>query len=285
MSSLARARRTLVDDALSDHLEALCRRAYFLIYGIDETLGGRAAQFLRHDWHRTVRDLMPEFLISLSLIILGLIAGWAQVTRDPDSFYALVPSSLVQGRNPSASITLLRNALSTTDDFSSLAAFATQLFTHNIEVACLAVALGFFLCVPSALLMLYNGAVLGAMMSIYATNGLAVEFAGWAAIHGVTETIAIALAGACGLRIGRAFILPGQDQRRVSLKTHGQRVAPVIVVTVFMLLCAGFLEGVGRQLIISTPARFAAGACTLLFWGWCLFGRWRSGVAGRESAR
>ena len=75
MSSLARARATLTDDALREYLEGLCRRAYFLIYGIDETLSSRAARFVHHDWRQTIRDLQPEFLISFSLIVLGFIAG------------------------------------------------------------------------------------------------------------------------------------------------------------------------------------------------------------------
>ena len=273
ISSLSLARATNADEALRGYLEGLCRRAYFLIYGIDERLGSRAVRFLRFDWNRTARGLLPEFLVCVSLIALGFLAAWAEVARDPESFWALVPAGLAQGRNPLASPAFLNSALRQTDDIGTLFSFAAQLFAHNVQVAFLSVALGFFLCVPSALLMLYNGAVLGALMAVYARHGLALDFAGWMSIHGGTEITAIALAGAAGLRIGRAFILPGQDPRVTSLMAQGRLIAPVVMGTVLMLVGAGLLEGVGRQLIASTALRFATGAATLGFWVWYLFGR------------
>ena len=80
-------------------------------------------------------------------------------------------------------------------------AFATYLFTHNSQIAIFAFALGFAFAVPTILLILYNGLMLGAFFAVFAAKGLAFNLAGWLMIHGTTELFAIAIAGArraCG---------------------------------------------------------------------------------------
>jgi uncharacterized membrane protein SpoIIM required for sporulation len=55
--------------------------------------------------------------------------------------------------------------------------FATFLFTHNARIAILAFALGFAFGVPSVLLMVMNGAGLGAFVALFASRGLARSWA------------------------------------------------------------------------------------------------------------
>ncbi|WP_026227360.1 stage II sporulation protein M [Hoeflea sp. 108] len=56
----------------------------------------------------------------------------------------------------------------------------------------LAFALGCALAVPTALLMLMNGCILGAMFYVFWAKGLAYEFGAGLFIHGSTELFAIA---------------------------------------------------------------------------------------------
>jgi hypothetical protein len=53
-----------------------------------------------------------------------------------------------------------------------LGAFATMLFTHNSQVSLMCFALGFAFGVPTVMLLLYNGCMLGAFLAIYVTKGL-----------------------------------------------------------------------------------------------------------------
>ena len=80
-----------------------------------------------------------------------------------------------------------------------LSVFAAYLFTHNAQVALLAFALGFALCLPTGLLMLYNGATLGAFLALFISRGLGWEIGGWLMIHGVTELFAVVLANIVGI--------------------------------------------------------------------------------------
>ena len=72
---------------------------------------------------------------------------------------------------------------------SGLSTFATYLFTHNSQVSILAFALGFAFGVPTALLLVHNGAMLGAILALFASRGLGPEMGGWLIIHGSTEIL------------------------------------------------------------------------------------------------
>ena len=95
--------------------------------------------------------------------------------------------------------------------------FATFLFTHNAQIAIFAFALGFACAVPTVLLILYNGLMLGAFFALFAAKGLGPNVAGWLMIHGTTEIFAICISGAAGIRIGMAIAFPGHGV------AHGRR--------------------------------------------------------------
>lgn len=267
LSALSVARETSLDQGLIDYLETLSARAYFFVYGSRATIQDRMVAFFRTDWPAAVRGLWRETLISASLMLLGaLVAGWL-VMHEPEWFYAFVPADLSGGRDPAASTETLRATLNGADGPQGLSAFAAYLFTHNAQVALLAFALGFALCLPTGLLILYNGATLGAFFALFASRGLGFELGGWLLIHGVTELFAVILAGASGLRIGWAVAFPGQKRRLDAAVEAGRTAGIAMGGVVVMLMFAGLLEGFGRQLIVDTGLRYAVAAATALIWG------------------
>lgn len=267
LSALSVARETSLDQGLIDYLETLSARAYFFVYGSRATIQDRMVAFFRTDWPAAVRGLWRETLISAALMLLGaLVAGWL-VMHEPEWFYAFVPADLSGGRDPAASTETLRATLNGADGPQGLSAFAAYLFTHNAQVALLAFALGFALCLPTGLLILYNGATLGAFFALFASRGLGFELGGWLLIHGVTELFAVILAGAAGLKIGWAVAFPGQKRRLDAAVEAGRTAGIAMGGVVVMLMFAGLLEGFGRQLIVDTGLRYAVAAATALIWG------------------
>ncbi len=267
LSALSVARETSLDQGLIDYLETLSARAYFFVYGSRATIQDRMVAFFRTDWPAAVRGLWRETLISAALMLLGaLVAGWL-VMHEPEWFYAFVPADLSGGRDPAASTETLRATLDGADGAQGLSAFAAYLFTHNAQVALLAFALGFALCLPTGLLILYNGATLGAFFALFASRGLGFELGGWLLIHGVTELFAVILAGAAGLRIGWAVAFPGQKRRLDAAVEAGRTAGIAMGGVVVMLMFAGLLEGFGRQLIVDTGLRYAVAAATAVIWG------------------
>ncbi len=277
LSSLSVARATSLDQALIDYLEALCARAYFFVYGARTTLIGRIERFFAHDWPAAVRNLWRETLVSGLIMLAGAITAFALVSADADWFSAFVPEALAGGRDPTATTQALRETLyAPADAHSALSVFATFLFTHNAQISIFAFALGFAFCLPSAMLIAYNGCMLGAMIALFASHGLGFEFGGWVFIHGVTELFAVTLAGAAGLRIGWSIAFPGDLTRVAAAERAGRNGAVVMLGVVVMLFFAGLLEGVARQLITSDIVRWAIGLTTGVAWA-LYFYRGRTG--------
>lgn len=267
LSALSVARETSLDQGLIEYLETLSARAYFFVYGSRATIQDRLVAFFRTDWPAAVRGLWRETLVSAALMLLGALVGAWLVMHEPEWFYAFVPADLSGGRDPAASTETLRATLDGADGAQGLSAFAAYLFTHNAQVALLAFALGFALCLPTGLLILYNGATLGAFFALFASRGLGFELGGWLLIHGVTELFAVILAGAAGLRIGWAVAFPGQRRRLDAAVEAGRTAGIAMGGVVVMLMFAGLLEGFGRQLIVDTGLRYAVAAATALIWG------------------
>ena len=275
LSSLSVARATSLDQNLIDYLEALAARAYFFVYGTRATIFERMGRFFARDLPAAAQSTWRESLLCLGLLLLGTITAYVLVQQDPSWFRAFVPGGLAEGRGPEASTEALRATLfqSKTDpsEGSWLFVFATYLFSHNSSVALMCFAVGFAFGLPTAILELQNGCMLGAFLAVFVNHGLGFEVGGWLAIHGITENMAIILAGGAGMRIGWALAFPGERTRLDSAGVEGRKAATLMIGVLAMLICAGALEGLGRQLVQSTGVRYAIGITAGLLWMLYLF--------------
>ena len=274
LSSLSVARETSLDRALTTYLEQLCTRAYFQLYGVPVSAARQLGDFFTSGWRAAVQALWRETLFCLFLTIIGTVAGYALAASDPSWFYSIIPDGMASGRDPTASAQTLKETIYQTPDQlgrgqSMLTTFAVYLFTHNSQVAIFAFALGFAFAIPSILLLLYNGLTLGAMLAVFFSKGLGTGFIGWLFIHGTTEFFAINLAGAAGISIGIAVAFPGREARMDSAVRAGRSAAVAMGGVVIMLLVAGLLEGIGRQIVQTDAVRYGIGSATLL--GWLLY--------------
>lgn len=268
LSSLSVARAISLDQSLIAYLESLCTRAYFFVYGARSRPAERVAQFFRRDWPEAVRALWRETLASFLISAIATAVAYVLVRRDPDWFYSFTDPGLASGRDPMTTTAALRETLYAKPEtlahgLSQLAAF---LFSHNAQIAIFAFALGFALCLPTAALMVLNGAMLGAFIALFASRDLGFEAVGWLMIHGTTELFAIVLAGAAGFSVGWAVVFPGELSRVDAAAAAGRRAALVMAGVVVMLFVAALLEGFGRQLIQFDLVRYAVAAAMLALW-------------------
>ncbi|MGD2131678.1 MAG: stage II sporulation protein M [Maricaulaceae bacterium] len=268
LSSLSVARAISLDKSVTEYLEGLSTRAYFFVYGTRSTLMERIAQFFAVDWPSAVRAMWRETLASTFVTFIAAAVAFWLVVQDPDWFFSFVQEGMAQGRDPSASTESLRATLfdENAGAGDGLSIFATFLFTHNAGIAIFAMALGFAFCFPTALLLAYNGCVLGAFFALFWSRGLGVELGGWLLIHGVTELFAVILAGAAGFRIGWTLAFPGEETRLAAAARAGKEAGAVMAGVIVMLFCAALLEGFGRQLITSTTVRYTIAGATALLW-------------------
>jgi len=266
LSALSVARATSLDQSVIVYLESLSARGYYALYGSQTGLGSRIVKFFRRDWPEAMQILWKDTVASTLFLLLGALVGFALVTANPDWYNAFVPETLAGERNPSASTESLREVLYDGQDQDGLGVFAAFLFSHNSRVAILCFALGFAFCLPTVVLLLITGLMLGGFMALYASRGLGFEMGGWLFIHGTTEIFAIILAGAAGLFIGRAIAFPGEKTRIESASYAGQTGGIAMAGIIIMLLFAGLLEGYGRQLINSDWLRYLIGFVMLSIW-------------------
>ena len=281
LSSLSVARAISLDHSVVDYLEALCTRAYFFVYGPRSTLLDRLSGFFARAWPQAVKALWRETLWSAVLMLAGVAAGWILVAQDPDWFYAFVGHGLAGGRDPTATTEFLRSTLYDDGGRKGLSVLATFLFTHNAQIAVFAFALGFAFCVPTAFLIVTNGAMAGAFLALFSQHGLGFQLGGWMFIHGVTELFAVTLAGAAGFKLGWTVAFPGGRSRVDALADAGRVAATVMAGVVVMLFVAGLLEGFGRQLIRADVARYAVAVGSAVVWGVYFYAPRRLGLGRR----
>ncbi len=281
MSSLSMAQAISLDRNMVTYLQALCARAYVYIYGPHTRFKDVVSEFFLRSWPQSLRRLAPELWLSFLLTVAGAAIGWMLCAHDASWYNVFIPSSQGQGRDLSASAEDLRKTLGPGEKEQALSPFAVFLMTHNTQVSIMAFAFGIIFGLPTVVLLLENGISLGAMLWLFASKGLGVEFAAWLTIHGTTEMSAIIIAGACGFHIGRQLMFPGDRSRLAALQEAGRLTGTVMIGVALMLTVAGCLEGIGRQTITSTAIRIAIGVVMLVLW-WSYFllvGRQKAGEA------
>ena len=268
VSSLSVARNIALDRNLLLYLENLTLRAYLVVYGPRTGMLRNMTDFIIFTWPRAVRTLRRQLLIITILFVVGAVAGYAMTMTDINNYHLFVPERVAGSRVPSSTREELREDLFSEwrGFISTFIVFANSLFRHNAGVGLLSFGLGFLLGVPTILLAMYNGALLGAFIALHASKGLGIDCVAWLSIHGVTEITAILLMSAGGIAIAEKIIFPGESSRLESLRSGGRDASRLAVGGVLMLFIAGIIEGGFRQLIANTPLRFAFAAATGTIW-------------------
>lgn len=278
LSSMAVAESTALDRHLVGYLRTLAARAYLVVYGSRKPARSALLELLFVRIPAAVRALRWELLSSTLLFVLGIAVAWALCSRDPSWFHAFVGADYAGGRSPTSTTEELRQALYSSSG-GGLSAFASFLFTHNAKIGMTAFAVGIAAGVPTALLLFYNGLLLGAFLSLYSGRGLLLPLLGWLLPHGVPEIGAMLLCGAAGLSVGRALVWPGRRTVSQALAEAGRRAAVAVAGCVFLFGIAGLIEGLFRQLVTNDAARFVLAAFNVAWITLWLVDRRRGPVA------
>ncbi|MCB9640524.1 MAG: stage II sporulation protein M [Myxococcales bacterium] len=268
INSLSVARATALDRSLIQYLEALCAQSYLVIYG-SRRPARRMLWALFVAVPNQIRKSTRELFLATLFFALGITVAWSLTDRDPQWFHVFVNKQMSAGRTPWASTESLRNSLyHAQEDKSGLSVFASFLFTNNARVGMLAFSLGFLLGIPAALLLFYNGLVLGAFFSVFASRGLLVPFLGWLLPHGIPEIFAVLLCGGAGFLMGRALLLPERYRRTEALRNAGLKASLIVVGAIFLFAYAAIFEGFFRQLIVDDVMRFLLATLQILLLLW-----------------
>lgn len=117
---------------------------------------------------------------------------------------------------------------------------------HNAGIGLQCFAFG-LLVIPGLLISALNalqiGAIIGYMArpDVYAEQGK--NLFHFITAHGPFELTAIVLSAGAGLRLGLAWIMPGEWSRSASLMRWGKKMMPVMMSAVIMFMIAALIEG------------------------------------------
>jgi len=120
---------------------------------------------------------------------------------------------------------------------------ATFIISNNVRVAVLCFAGGALFGVGALVLLAFNGLAIGTTFGHFANLGLFGYIGSFVVGHGALELLAICVAGAAGLVLGKAMIAPGELPRGEALVIQGRTAVRMIGAVTFMLVLAGLIEG------------------------------------------
>jgi uncharacterized membrane protein SpoIIM required for sporulation len=266
-SHLVQARAAGASAEVTDYLNALVARAYAEIYRAERPRLRRIWTFYKWEFPRLVRAERRAIAVAAAIFFGATLFGFAAVTLDADARFYLLPEQHMH-LDPAQRVKELE-AGGKRLSASEQAAFSSFLFTHNIQVTFLAFALGITFGLGTAVVLFYNGLMLGSLCAQYHLKGVATFFYAWILPHGVPELTSIILAAAAGLRLGYALISPGRYGRGDALRAAAGRAVRMIVGIIPILVVAGLVEGTISQihppdLPYWVKLSFAAGLAMLL---------------------
>lgn len=273
------------EPALRRYLETLVARAYAEIHEErDRERRIRPFQWFFKTFPRTFRKHAMAFAVSCAITLAGAAFGAFAIHHDVEAKDVLMPFPNLQV-DPSERVAR-EERLDETDRMAGRKAQGTSFyFTHNTKVAILTMAVGVFWGAGSAILLFYNGVIVGAVCMDYIRSDETAFLIGWLLPHGSVEIPAILIAGQAGLVLGAA-LLGGRD--RSSLRGRLRTLAPDLVTLIggvaLMLVWAGFVESFLSQYhepIIPYNVKIAFGAVELICLSTFLAFSGRSRTAGR----
>lgn len=277
-SDLNRARSMTANPDLLGPLNQLVGRAYRFIYRgrpRARLWAGRLRRFFLRDVPATFRREEASVRRAALVLLAGAFLGMGAVVADRSAAELLVPPQMFTA-SPRDRVEHIESEAERIDTLSKATEFGSYLYTHNLQVSFLTFALGALTLIGGALLLFYNGVLLGAVAAAYLADGAGTFFVAWVGPHGALEVPSIIFAGAAGMRLGQALLFPGDQTRAAALRDAFRPVFHMLATTAVLLVCAGLIEGSFSQMSaksvrypikIAVAAALFASMCVWLFAG------------------
>ena len=275
---------------LVNQLSGLCNKAHGVIYA--KKLGERRmglAEYIRAELPRAARRCHRLILASAAVMTFCALLGWIHCQLNDEMAKSVLGPQMInqyqtslQAAHEDADLGLA--AQIPREERAGMWLFITS---NNIRVGINSFLLGILGGVPALLMMAFNGYMLGAIAFLYFTTppgldvNLPLYFIAGVAAHGAIELPSITVAGAAGMKIGFAWVFPGQRARGESLRSAVGDAGKLVVITTLTLLVAGIIEAFitplspaeGFQLEFLYALKIAVGILVFSAWlGWLYFG-------------
>ncbi len=243
-SALARLRSAAAEPTTIAELESLVARAYAEIHATRRHRPAATAwQWVAHGFPTAFRRHFSAFAAVLWITLAGAVAGGALIAIDRDHRQIVIPGLFSHLHESPSERVAREEARDPGDSQAAHATFAAELMQNNIQVTINAFALGIIFGIGTALILFYNGFILGAVVFDYIADGQTVFLLGWLLPHGSVELPAIFLGGQAGFVLGRAML--GRGSRlglRRRLRLVAADTATLVAGAAILLVWAGIIE-------------------------------------------
>jgi uncharacterized membrane protein SpoIIM required for sporulation len=231
---------------LQRYLAWLVSRAYAEIHEVRHHTRFRPWRWFTVEFPNTFRRHVRAFQLAVVLTLLGSAFGGFAIRYDPDAKAVLMPFDNL--RQTPAERVAMERAQQGQQLTGRKGTFSAQLMTHNTQVALTTLALGMTFGFGTAILLFYNGLILGAVAIDYIAGGQTIFLLGWLLPHGVVEIPAILIGGQAGLVIAHALIGWGDRRSRAErLRDMSRDVVTLAGGVAVLLAWAGLVEAFVSQ--------------------------------------
>jgi uncharacterized membrane protein SpoIIM required for sporulation len=260
---LALARDRQYSPELVDRLNQLALRGHHLLYGARTRRGfGRTLEFFLAGFPRLVREEWKLVTAAACLFFGPLFSLIAALQVFPDfAYYILDPEMIgrMQGMYDPSNEKLGRR-----DSDDNVMMFGFYIW-NNVKITFQTFATGIAFGLGTIFFLVFNGVFIGAVAGHLTHAGFAVPFWSFVAGHSALELIAIAIAGAAGLRLGAAVIAPGLRSRKAALVAAARPAVRLVYGAAAMDVLAAFIEAFWSPLTTFAPlTKYVVGAA---LWG------------------
>lgn len=221
-------------------LEALAQSAHQLVYRRQDYGLTSLGHLLRTELPQAVRAQGRYVLLALALFVLPLLVSFALSLAGPDFPLRVMEAHQLRGYEAMYSdgkAHFGREREAATD----WQMFGYYVF-HNIGIGFRSFGAGILAGVGSALVMLYNGLVIGTIAGHLTRAGVGHNFWPFVVTHSAFELTGIVLSGAAGMRIGFGWLVPGRLTRLEALREGARAAVPLVYAAFFLLLVAAAFE-------------------------------------------
>ena len=243
-TDLNEARSWTADPELLGRLNALCGRGYRFVYNARRqgSLVGQVRRFFAVELPAAFKREARWVAASAAALLLGALLGAGAVLLRPASAADLIPGQFFteSPRDRVAQIERGDERIARVEEAADMGAY---LYTHNIQVSFLAFSLSALTIVLGFYYLFWTGLFLGAVAATYYLDGVSVFFLAWVGPHGALELPSIVFAGAAGLVLGRALLLPGDLSRGAAVRAVFPTVWRMMLGVMLFLVAAGLVEG------------------------------------------
>jgi uncharacterized membrane protein SpoIIM required for sporulation/uncharacterized RDD family membrane protein YckC len=241
-ADLARARTYGVDARVVEYLERLVSAGHNALYRARGRSRPPLGRYLLQDFPAAVVQSWRYVVLAFLLTAVPAGVGYEMLRQQPSLADELASPVMVSRAQQAAAETEAGRgyAQASSEERPQIAAL---IISNNILVCFRAFAGGITAGLLTALVLLFNGLMLGTAYGVFANHHASLYLTTFIAPHGVLELTAIFISGGAAFRLAHALIAPGDRTRRDALVVEGIVAARMIGAVVSLLALAGTIEG------------------------------------------